>query len=134
MSALSGSIQETVAQTIKRAGRLPVSVGVGDRLQDLNLGRLGLIGVFISLEDAFGIEFPPDLQDRFKLVGDIGFYIQTRALAAYDDVAPDDDAILPAAILADADADHRPAWTRRFAAYASAVGHAFRMAGVPAAT
>jgi hypothetical protein len=52
-----------------------------------DLSRLRLLAVLIDLEDKFAIEFTPDATDGFRSVGDITFYIHTRALAPYDDVA-----------------------------------------------
>jgi acyl carrier protein len=84
-------ILETVAASIEDAvGDIPVLAG--DNLKDLGLSRLQLLAVLIELEDKFAIEFPSDAIDRFRLVGDIAFYIQSHE--PYDD--DDDAAELPA--------------------------------------
>jgi acyl carrier protein len=77
-------ILETVAASIEDAvGDIPVLAG--DNLKDLGLSRLQLLAVLIELEDKFAIEFPSDAIDRFRIVGDIAFYIQSHE--PYDDDA-----------------------------------------------
>jgi acyl carrier protein len=84
----ANSILETVAASIQGTGGLrDIPVQAGDTLKDLDLSRLRLLAVLIDLEDKFAIEFTPDATDGFRSVGDITFYIHTRALAPYDDVA-----------------------------------------------
>jgi acyl carrier protein len=84
----ANSILETVAASIQGTGGLrDIPVQAGDTLKDLDLSRLQLLAVLIELEDKFAIEFTPDAIDGFRSVGDITFYIHTRELAPYDDVA-----------------------------------------------
>lgn len=84
----ANAIFETVVASIHGAGRLSEGpVYAGDRLKDLGLSRLWLLAVLIELEDKFGIEFPPDVVDGFRSVGDITFYIRAREMTPYDDVA-----------------------------------------------
>jgi acyl carrier protein len=84
----ANSILETVAASIQGTGGLrDIPVQAGDTLKDLDLSRLRLLAVLIELEDKFAIEFTPDAIDGFRSVGDITFYIHTRELAPYDDVA-----------------------------------------------
>src|SRR5215831_569846 len=122
-------IQQKVAASISRAGRLPTAVSVGDRLVDLGMTRIGLLAVLIELEDEFGVEFPDDPQNGFRYVGDIGFYIHARALAPYDDVVADDD-VVPAR----STASWQHAWTRSLAACVHTLGNAFRVSGFRIAT
>jgi hypothetical protein len=59
----------------------------GDKLKDLGLSHLRLLGVLIELEDKFAIEFPSDAIDIFRIVGDIASYIQSHEMTRYDDAA-----------------------------------------------
>ena len=88
----ANAILETVAASIHGIGRSGDSpVRAGDRLKDLGLSRLWLLAVLIDLEDKFGIEFPPDVVDGFRSVGDITFYIHAREMTPYDDVSDEYD-------------------------------------------
>jgi acyl carrier protein len=82
------AILETVTASIEDAvGLGDIRVLAGGNLKDLGLSRLRLLAVLIELEDEFAIEFPSDAIDRFRIVGDIAFYIQSHEMTPYDDDA-----------------------------------------------
>jgi acyl carrier protein len=81
----ASAILQTVAASIEDAGGLGITrVLAGDGLKDLGLSRLRLLAVLIELEDKFAIEFPSDAVDRFRIVGDIAFYIRSHEMTPYD--------------------------------------------------
>jgi acyl carrier protein len=78
------AILETVTASIEDAvGLGDIRVLAGGNLKDLGLSRLRLLAVMIELEDKFAIEFPSDAIDRFRIVGDIAFYIQSHEMTPY---------------------------------------------------
>jgi acyl carrier protein len=78
------AILETVTASIEDAvGLGDIRVLAGGNLKDLGLSRLRLLTVMIELEDEFAIEFPSDAIDRFRIVGDIAFYIQSHEMTPY---------------------------------------------------
>jgi acyl carrier protein len=79
-------ILEAVIASLRGAGGLGDSpVRAGDRLKTLGLSRLRLLAAVIELEDEFVVEFPADAIDCFRTVSDIALYIQSHAMAPYED-------------------------------------------------
>jgi acyl carrier protein len=81
-------VLEKVAESIRGVG-LPDDrpVRAGDDLKNLGLSRLRLLAALIELEEKFGMEFPSDTIDGFRIVGDLALYIQAHEMAPDDDVA-----------------------------------------------
>ena len=67
--ALERQVIDTIVEemTIERG-----NVTLGSRLiEDLGAGSLHLIEIAFSLEELFGVEFPPEAEKQIKIVGDI---------------------------------------------------------------
>jgi acyl carrier protein len=79
-------VLEKVTESIRGAGLSDDRpVRAGDDLENLGLSRLRLLAALIELEEKFGIEFPSDAIDGFRIVGDLALYIQAHEMAPYDD-------------------------------------------------
>lgn len=84
----ASAILEIVAASFAGArGMRGMPILAGDKLSELGLSHLRLLGVLIALEDKFAVEFPPDAIANFRNVGDIASYIESHEMTRYDDAA-----------------------------------------------
>src|ERR1700759_1813930 len=84
----TSAILEVVAASFERArGMRGVPILASDKLSELGLSHLRLLGVLIALEDKFSVEFPPDAIASFRNVGDVASYIESHEMTRDDDAA-----------------------------------------------